>query len=146
MLASPPVDAEQAIADLMEISSQVEAAVLVGPDGEALAASVPPERAARIASAAARLLDAATAAAGGHTPAQIEAAIRTGGVFVVRDGDRTLVATTDTRATPGLVLYDLRTCLRQLAADGAPPGQGPEPEPPKTRRRRAAKVDIDAAA
>ena len=140
MLASPPVDAEQAIADLMEISSQVEAAVLVGPAGEALAASVPPERATRIAAAAARLLEAASAAAGGSTPAQLEAATRTGSVFVARDGARTIAATTEPGPTAGLVLYDLRTCLRQLA-DGTP-----EPEPPKTRRRRTTKVDVDAAA
>jgi predicted regulator of Ras-like GTPase activity (Roadblock/LC7/MglB family) len=133
------VDAEQAIADLMEISSQVEAAVLVGPAGEAIAASVPPERAARIAGAAARLLDAASTTAGG-TPLQLEAATRGGSVFVVREADRTIAATTGPDPTTGLVLYDLRTCLRQLA-EGAP-----EPEPPKTRRRRTTEVDVDAAA
>ena len=130
---------EQAIADLMEISSQVEAAVLVGSGGEAIAASVPPERAARIAGAAARLLDAASVAAGGSTPAQLEAATRSGSVFVVRDGGRTIAATTRADPTAGLVLYDLRTCLRQLA-DGTP-----EPAPPKTRRPRA-KTDVDAPA
>jgi len=132
------VDAEQAIADLMEISSQVEAAVLVGAGGEALAASVPPERAARLAGAAARLLDAASAAAGGSQPAQLEAATRGGSVFVVREGGHTLAATTEPDPTAGLVLYDLRTCLRQLA-DGTP-----EPAPPRTRRRT--KTDADAPA
>jgi predicted regulator of Ras-like GTPase activity (Roadblock/LC7/MglB family) len=137
------VDPEQAIADLMEISSQVEAAVLVGPAGEVLAASVPPERAARIAAAAARLLEGAATAAGGSTPAQLEAATGAGSVFVVRDGDRTLAATTDPGPTTGLVLYDLRTCLRQLA-DDTPPA---EPTPTKPRRRRTTtKVDVDAAA
>jgi predicted regulator of Ras-like GTPase activity (Roadblock/LC7/MglB family) len=138
------MDAEQAIADLMEISSQVEAAVLVGSGGEALAASVPPERADRLAGAAARLLDAASAAAGGSAPAQLEAATRTGSVFVVRDGGRTLAATTEPGPTAGLVLYDLRTCLRQLA-DGTPTPE-PEPAPPKTRRRRTTKTDVDAPA
>jgi predicted regulator of Ras-like GTPase activity (Roadblock/LC7/MglB family) len=137
------VDPEQAIADLTEISSQVEAAVLVGPTGDVLAASVPPECAARIAAAAAQLVEGATAAAGGSTPAQLEAATRAGSVFVVRDGDRTLAATTDPGPTTGLVLYDLRTCLRQLADDTAEP----EPTPPTTRRRRTTtKVDVDAAA
>jgi predicted regulator of Ras-like GTPase activity (Roadblock/LC7/MglB family) len=134
------VDPEQALADLMEISSQVEAAVLVGAGGEALAASLPPERAARLAGAAARVLDAAAAAAGGAAPAQLEAATRSGSVFVVRDGGRTLAATTEPGPTAGLVLYDLRTCLRQLA-DGES-----EPEPPKARRRRTKKMDVDAAA
>jgi predicted regulator of Ras-like GTPase activity (Roadblock/LC7/MglB family) len=139
VLASPPVDPEHAIADLLEISSQVEAAVLVGPGGEALAASVPPERAARLAGAAARLLEAASVAAGGSAPAQLEAATRTGSVFVVRDGGRTLAATTEPGPTAGLVLYDLRTCLRQLA-DGTP-----EPAPKKTRSRTT-KSDVDASA
>ena len=134
------MDAEHAIADLMEISSQVEAAVLVDFAGEALAASVPPERAARIAAAAKRLLDAASSAAGGNTPTQLEAATRTGSVFVVRDGGRILAATTQPDPAAGLVLYDLRTCLRQLA-DGTP-----DPEAPKPRRRRTTKVDVDAAA
>ena len=134
------MDAEQAIADLMEISSQVEAAVLVGPSGAALAASVPPGGASRIAAAAARLLDGASSAAGGRAPAQLEAATRAGSVFVVRDGDRILAATTGPDPTAGLVLYDLRTCLRQLADDA------PEPQPPKTRRRRTTTVDVDAPA
>ena len=56
-------------------------------------------------------------------------------MFVVRDGGRTIAATTGPAPTAGLVLYDLRTCLRQLA-DG-------ESDPPKKRRRRA-KEDVDA--
>jgi predicted regulator of Ras-like GTPase activity (Roadblock/LC7/MglB family) len=133
------VDPEHAIADLLEISSQVEAAVLVGSDGEALAASVPPERAARLAGAAARVLEAASAAAGGTTPAQLEAATRSGSVFVVRDGGRTLAATTGPGPSAGLVLYDLRTCLRRLA------DATPEPTPRKARRRTT-KMDVDAPA
>ena len=117
------MDAQQALDDLMEISSQVEAAVLVGPDGAPLATTLPADRGERLARAAARMLEA-----DGRTPTQVEAATREGSVFVVRDGGRTIAATTGANPTSGLVLYDLRTCLRTLAAE--------QSEQPKPRRRR----------
>jgi predicted regulator of Ras-like GTPase activity (Roadblock/LC7/MglB family) len=120
------VDAEAAIADLLEISSQLDAAVLVGADGSPVASSLPPERAERLARAADALLGAAEAHADGRELTEVEAATRTGSVFLVRDGARTLAATTGPLPTAGLVLYDLRTCLRSLA----------EPEPAKPKRRR----------
>ena len=47
------------------------------------------------------------------------------GVFVVRDGDRVAAATTVPEPTAGLVLYDLRTCLRRI-----------EEPAPKRRRKK----------
>jgi hypothetical protein len=35
-------------------------------------------------------------------------------VFVVRDGDRLIAATTTPEPTVGLVFYDLKTCLRSI--------------------------------
>jgi predicted regulator of Ras-like GTPase activity (Roadblock/LC7/MglB family) len=121
------VDAQQALADLMEISSQVDAAVVVGADGSPLASSLPAERGERLARAAARLLDE-TAESERRRPVQVEAATRGGSVFVVREDGHTIAATTGPSPTAGLVLYDLRTCLRALAEE--------EPAAPKPTRRR----------
>ena len=47
-----------------------------------------------------------------------------GAVFVLRDGEKTIAATTGPQPTAGLVAYDLRTCLDGIS----------EPEKPKRRR------------
>lgn len=103
------MDAEQAIADLTEISPQVKEVVVIGPRGGLNGANVPAERAAAIAEAAQQLLTAA-----GDEVAQLEAATAKGSVFVVRDGGRVIAATTSPEPTVGLVFYDLKTCLRSI--------------------------------
>jgi predicted regulator of Ras-like GTPase activity (Roadblock/LC7/MglB family) len=119
------MDAQQALADLMEISSQVEAAVLLTGGGDVVAATLPDERARAFARAVRELVDAASADE--RTLTQLEAATGEGSVFVVREGDRLIAAATGASPTVGLVFYDLKTCLRALAA-----------EPEKKRRRRKA--------
>jgi predicted regulator of Ras-like GTPase activity (Roadblock/LC7/MglB family) len=136
------MDATQALADLMEISSQVRSAVLVkGPAGVEAAtgggeglgdvASGLLERAARVRSQA------------GDGVTQLEVATREGSVFVVRDGDTVIAATTDPAPTVGLVFYDLKTCLRSLAREeeNAAPKRGP-----RTRAAKAPKPDKAATA
>ena len=49
--------------------------------------------------------------------AQLQAATPDGSVFVVVDDQRMAVATTGADPTVGLVFYDLKTLLRQLAQD-----------------------------
>jgi predicted regulator of Ras-like GTPase activity (Roadblock/LC7/MglB family) len=119
------MDAQQALADLMEISSQVDAAAVISPDGDVVAATVSDEAARKLAQAASALV-AAAPASDARTPTQIEAATREGSVFVVRDGERTIAAATGPSPTAGLVFYDLKTCLRALA------------EKPKRRARKKA--------
>ncbi len=41
-------------------------------------------------------------------------------MFVVRDGERTIAATTGPQPTVGLVFYDLKSCLRSVAAEKKP--------------------------
>ena len=123
MLAWAAVDAQQALADLAEISSQIEAAVLFGPRGGVTASTLAEtERARELAHRAAELLDAAEAVgAGTDEPlTQLEVATHEGSVFVVRDGDRRIAATTAPDPTVGLVFYDLKSCLRSLDADEKP--------------------------
>jgi predicted regulator of Ras-like GTPase activity (Roadblock/LC7/MglB family) len=122
------MDADQAIADLTEISPQVKEVVVVNADGSVGGANVPTERSDAIAGTAQKLL-----AAAGDGVAQLEAATAAGSVFVVRDGDRIIAATTAPEPTVGLVFYDLKTCLRSI-------------DEPKPRRTRKKKEDGDAAA
>jgi predicted regulator of Ras-like GTPase activity (Roadblock/LC7/MglB family) len=110
------VDAEQALAELMELSSQVERAVVLRADGSVLASS-PSDSAARDALARSALDLVAAAFELRSTPdevTRVEVELAEGGVFVLRDGGRTIAAVTRPGATPGLVVYDLRTCLQAI--------------------------------
>ena len=109
------MDAAGALADLTEISSQVEAAVVLDDAGAVVASTLDDaERSARLARAALDLLGAADKRfeSGGRALTQLEAALREGSVFVAREEGRSIVATTSPEPTSGLVFYDLRTCLR----------------------------------
>jgi predicted regulator of Ras-like GTPase activity (Roadblock/LC7/MglB family) len=116
------MDAAQALADLTEISSQIQAAVLAEGEGKVLASTLSDgERAAEMARAAQGLLAAADAVPGGaqgEPLVQLEVATLEGSVFLVRDGDRVIAATTVPEPTVGLVFYDLKSCLRSVAAGG----------------------------
>ena len=129
MLACGRMDAAQALADLTEISSQIEAAVLFGEQGEVEASTLAGEEPARaLARAAAELLDGAAAFRSDPVEVtQLEVSTRDGSVFVVRDGRHRIAATTGPDPTVGLVFYDLKSCLRGAAA---------EPEKPKRRRTK----------
>jgi predicted regulator of Ras-like GTPase activity (Roadblock/LC7/MglB family) len=127
------MDAAQAIADLTEISPQVRDVVVISPDGAAAGSNLTDEVAVtRLADGAKRLVDAAEALRPGV--AQLEAATLAGSVFVVRDGDRLIAATTTPEPTVGLVFYDLKTCLRAIDT------------PKPVRRRAPAKKKADDAA
>ncbi len=121
------MDVTQALSDLTEISSQIEAAVVLDADGSALASTLDDARSAELAHSAQELLAAAQRASGdgGRELAQLEVATTEGSVFVVRDEQRTIAATTGPEPTVGLVFYDLKSCLRSV-------------EPPKPKRKRAA--------
>jgi hypothetical protein len=132
------MDAAQAIADLTEISPQVRKVVVIGPDGGAAGSNLTDEAAAtRLVEGAKRLVEAAEALRPGV--AQLEAATLAGSVFVVRDGDRLIAATTTPEPTVGLVFYDLKTCLRAIETESPP-------KKPVRKRAPAKKKADDAAA
>ena len=129
------MDAGQALADLTEISSQIEAAVLAGADGSVAASTFADEERGRAVAAAAReLLQAAEEARsdGADRLVQLQAATPEGSIFVVRDDKHVVAAVTGAEPTVGLVFYDLKTCLR-LA--------GEEPDPPTKALRRKRKKE-----
>ena len=106
------MDAAQAIADLTEISPQVRQVAVIGSDGAVLGSNASVETAGRLADVAQRLVAEAERLRPGV--AQLEAATVAGSVFVVRDRDRLIAATTTPEPTVGLVFYDLKVCLRSV--------------------------------
>jgi predicted regulator of Ras-like GTPase activity (Roadblock/LC7/MglB family) len=132
------VDAARALADLTEISAQIRAAVVASADGAVVAATLPDGPAAALARAGSGLLREAGARAVG-----VEARTGEASVFAVRDDAHVVAAVAAQGAASGLVLYDLRTCLRRLAEE--PAHAEPEPEKPK-RAPRAKKKKADDAA
>ena len=131
------MDTGSALADLSEISSQIEAAVVFEPGGSVLGSTVSDEaRSQRLAQTALELISAAAqAGTAGRRLTQIEASLREGSVFVVSGEGRGIAATTTPEPTSGLIFYDLRTCLRSLEDDADGPAQA------KSARRKKKEAD-----
>ena len=131
------MDAQQALADLTEISSQIQAAVVFDETGKVAASTLDEGRAGALADGAVRLLGQAQEikAGDGGPLIQLEAATEEGSVFVVADGPTRIAATTPPEPTVGLVFYDLKSALRSIAAK-------PKPE----ARKRSAPTKKPAAA
>ncbi len=111
------MDATRALADLVEISTQIEAAAIVAADGDlAGSVGVPDLRAGVLARAVRGLLDGAAAFRSGGRVTQLHAELSAGEVFAVTGADGSaIVAVAGRRAAPGLVFYDLKQCLARLA-------------------------------
>ena len=109
------MDAAAALADLVEISPQIDAAAVVGDDGQVVASvGVPEARAGVLAASVRDLLEGASFRAEGRVT-QVHAELDGGGVFVVGGEDaRTIVAVVTGKPAPGLVFYDLKRCLALL--------------------------------
>jgi predicted regulator of Ras-like GTPase activity (Roadblock/LC7/MglB family) len=115
------MEAARALEDLVEISPQIEAVAVLARDGAVEGSlGVPDGRAGVLAGAVRALLDGAAGfrSEDGRVT-QLHASLDGGDVFAVTDGEeRTLVAVTRERVAPGLVFYDLKRCLSEVA-DGA---------------------------
>ena len=136
------MDAAQALADLTEISAQIDGAVLADSSGSLVASTfAQEERGKELARAAADLLAAASEArADGQELVQIQAATPRGSVFVVRDENHVVAAVTGSRPTVGLVFYDLKTCLRMLAREEAKSQPPPSEETTAASKERVGKA------
>jgi hypothetical protein len=114
--------AEKALAELTEISSQVQAAAVFDrKTGFGISSLSDVEQGKQLVSTAKALLEAAEELRGdGESPlTQVEVATGEGSVFVVRDGERVSAAVTGPEPTTGLVFYDLKSCLRSAFAKPA---------------------------
>ena len=114
------MDAAAAIAELRELSTQIESVVVAPREGPPIASSVADEDARRMVESARSLADGADQVRrdlGREALSQLQAATPEGSVFVVVDGRRMAVATTGADPTVGLVFYDLKTLLRQIGQE-----------------------------
>ena len=135
------MDAQQALADLTEISSQIQAAVVFDEQGKVAGSTLDDTaRADGLAAAAKELLAAAEDVKPGESRlTQLEVATDEGSVFVVREGDgkTCIAATTGSNPTVGLVFYDLKSALRNVK---------PKPKPRSPRKPAAKKTATDTPA
>jgi len=135
------MDAAAALERLREISSQVRAAVIFERGGKVVGSTFADDlRAKDVATEAEALLTEAEQRrdAGGEAAefAQLEVALQGGSVFVVRDGDRLIAATTQPEPTVGLVFYDLKSCLRDLDTPAAPKKRAAQRRKPASRAKK----------
>ncbi len=135
------MDAAAALERLRDISSQVRSAVIFERGGKVVGSTLADdERAKAIAEEGEKLLAEAERQReptdGGGEFAQLEVALQGGSVFVVRDGDRLIAATTPPEPTVGLVFYDLKSCLRDLETSAAPKKRAPARRKPAARAKK----------
>jgi len=133
------VDAAAALERLREISSQVRTAVIFERGGKVVGSTLADEQRAKgVAGEAEALLNEAEQRRDDATGefAQLEVALQAGSVFVVRDGDRVIAATTQPEPTVGLVFYDLKSCLRDLETEAAPKQRATAKRKPATRTKK----------
>ena len=116
------MDGHEALADLKQISVQIEAAVIADHSGAVQACSpddaATGELLARLALEIWEAADASRRDLGRDALTQVELWTAQGSVFVVRDPRHVLLATTAPDPTVGLVFYDLKSALHSL--DGQP--------------------------
>jgi predicted regulator of Ras-like GTPase activity (Roadblock/LC7/MglB family) len=106
--------AEAALAFLAEMSPDLRGAAILGSEGDVLAATgEEPERWAEDAAA----LFAAADAAEGVPVEQVHIATEQGEVFAIRSAGLATVAVTERFALASLMLFDMRSTLRQLAQE-----------------------------
>ena len=122
------MDAAQALGELMELSSQIIAAIVLDADGAVQASSSDdPAASAALAGSTLELVAAAgDLGTEGRDVTRVEVELDEGAFFVVREGGHTVGAMTGAGPTSGLVIYDLRTCAHAIQV----------PEPKRRRIRK----------
>jgi signal transduction histidine kinase len=110
----PPMDAGEALAQLLEVSDDVRAAVIF-ERGEPLASNLAEDEAAEIAGLADAMLAYAGTLRKETDVKQLEAVTPDGDVYVARKGERGVVAIAAPGSLAAVVQHDLRTLLGRLS-------------------------------
>ena len=109
------MDAADALAQLMELSTEIVEVATADANGELEAATgCSPDRADELVRTGLELVALASAQ---QPVIRIHVERAGGGLHVVVEGGRSAVATTVPDATAGLVTHDLRTALRRSAPE-----------------------------
>ncbi len=122
--------ARQALSDLLDVSPQVECAIVTertgdpiatlrrgGIDGNGIADDL-----GLLVRRVLEQADRGRVELGREPVTQCEVSVGTGSVFVVCDAQRMVAAITEAEPTVGLVFYDLKTALRSVRDAQAEPG------------------------
>ena len=115
---------EAAFAEMLDISTDIDKAVVFGPDGVIASNMTEPALSVAVTQAEelVRLGEASAAKAGSLPLTQLVVETPTGLVFLVRElgsDGMTALATGKKGSRVGLALYDLKTCLRRLPSPRA---------------------------
>ncbi len=120
MEASVPPAASSALDELLDVSPQVSAAIVLERDGSRVVASAPTNAAgyadglARTCASIVEVAERSRRELGREPVSQVEIATPDGHVFVVSDARFVVAAVTECDPTVGLVFYDLKTTLRAV--------------------------------
>ena len=126
------MDVGAALAELKELSTQIDVVLVSSRSGELEASTAPGQAAVKLARLAADIVAQAEQVRtdmGREALSQLQAATPDGSLFAVLDGDRMAVATTGPDPTVGLVFYDLKTLLRQIDRPDTDPPAAVQPSP-----------------
>lgn len=123
--APSAADAELAVARMGEMSADLRSCAVLDADGNELASS----GGSGWARAGAAFLAAADAA-DGEAATQVHVATEDGEAFAVREGGLAMVAVAERFTLSSLVLFDMRTVLRDLAAGNGIPDRRAPVAPP----------------
>jgi hypothetical protein len=112
------MDAKSLLADLLEVSGQVEAAAIVTRAGEVVAGT-DEESASALGTAIHSLAGSANDVSGPTDQALVQLQVSLSGscVFIAQDEQHSIGCVTVPHPTAGLVFYDLKSTLRRLAGD-----------------------------
>ena len=111
------MDAEQALSELTEISSQIEFALIFDSRGELIGTTLADRRVAESLAFGATALFACSrrvAAEERGEPIQIELTYAEGSILLAREGDLRILAVTSSDPIAGLTFFELKTCLQKL--------------------------------
>jgi predicted regulator of Ras-like GTPase activity (Roadblock/LC7/MglB family) len=109
------MDANDALEELLRVSDEVRAAVVFERRGEIIASNLPDEEAQEVAHLGDAMLAYAATLREAAEVRQLEAVTTDGDVYVVRQGERAVIAIATPGSLAGLVQHDLRTLLSSLS-------------------------------
>jgi predicted regulator of Ras-like GTPase activity (Roadblock/LC7/MglB family) len=118
-VADPALTPELALDYLDQLSTDIEAAVVLDSGGRLAAASGDDDdRKERMRELVAAVLDRAVAASPGAGVDQVEVTTADGSVFAVRGSDWTVAVVAGRKPLSSLMFYDLRNVVSDLGAGG----------------------------
>jgi predicted regulator of Ras-like GTPase activity (Roadblock/LC7/MglB family) len=112
------MDANDALEELLRVSDEVRAAVVFERGAQPIASNLPGEEAQEVADLGDAMLAYAATLREAAEVQQLEAVTTNGDVYVMRQGERAVIAIATPGSLAGLVQHDLRTLLSSLSRRG----------------------------